>query len=252
MLAGFLWMQSQPRTSSRWWFAAALVLGFAAQATLTFSRTGVWLGVITIGVAAVFLIRKSGKLLPGLIGALLVLGVLYFVVFHSLDQFTGGKLSERYSQKGFTGREDIAEGDLLLALHNPLLGVGPGMAKMERSNHRGIAAHTEFTRVLAEHGLTGLLALGSLLLMAAQAFKVASGPWQQAWTTSLIAYSMLFMMASGMRLAVPSVAMGLAMVRLGAANAGGRRRRTGVPLLNAQVGMAGSGFRLHSGFPTHA
>lgn len=241
MLVAFLWMQRQPRMSFRWWFAAVLVLGFAAQATLTFSRTGIWIGLLTIGVAAIFLIRKSGKLLPGLIGALLIFGMLYFVVFRSLDQFTGGKLSERYSEKGFTGREDIAQGDLLLALHNPLLGVGPGMAKMERSNHRGIAAHTEFTRVLAEHGLAGLLALGALVLMAAKAFRRrASSPFQQAWTASLIAYSLLFMMVTGMRLAVPSLAMGLAMVRLVAVNAADvHRRRIQASRFNAPVGHSG-------------
>lgn len=242
MLAGFLWMQNLPRMSASWWVASMLILFFAAQATLTFSRTGICIGVLTIGVASFFMMRASGGKLVSLMGALLVFGVLFFAVFRSLDQFTGGKLSTRYSEKGFsekglTGRGDIAQGDLLLAVQHPLLGVGPGRAVFERSSRAGMAAHTEFTRILAEHGLAGFLALTALLLMAAKGFKAASGPGQQVWTASLIAYSLLFMLVSGMRLAAPSVAMGLAMVKLGATNADDRRRRTAIPGFNAQVGQ---------------
>ena len=219
MLVAFLWMQRQQRMSGRWWLAVALILCFAAQASLTFSRTGIWIGVLTIGVASLFIIRRAGKGAIWLIGALLILASCYLVLFRSLDTFTGGKLSNRYSkeglrEKGFTGRGEIAQGDLLLAWHNPLFGVGPGMAKMQRSNHGGIVAHTEFTRLLAEHGLAGLLALGALVLMAAKALRRASSPFQQAWTASLIAYSLLFMMVTGMRLVVPAVALGLALLEV--------------------------------------
>ena len=230
MLVVFLWMQRQQRMSFRWWLAVALILFFAAQASLTFSRTGIWIGVLTIGVASLFIIRRAGKGAIWLISALLILASCYLALFGSLNTFTGGKLSDRYSEKmllekGFTGRGDIAEGDLLLALHNPLFGVGPGMASFERSNHRGIAAHTEFTRLMAEHGLTGLLALGAILMMAASKLKAASSTWQQAWTASFIVYSLLFMMVTGMRLAVPSLAMGLAMARLTGADAGDPNHR---------------------------
>ena len=229
MLVAFLWMQRQQRMSCRWWLAVALIPCFAAQASLTFSRTGIWIGVLTIGVASLFIIRRAGKGAIWLIGALLILASCYLALFRSLDTFTGGKLSERYSQKGFTGREDIAQGDLLLALHNPLFGVGPGMARFERSNHAGIAAHTEFTRLLAEHGLGGLLALGALVLMAAKALRRASSPFQQAWTASLIAYSVLFMMVSGMRLVVPATAIGLAMISLRHTQGAKARRASLVP-----------------------
>jgi len=229
MLVAFLWMQRQQRKSCRWWLAVALILDFAAQASLTFSRTGLWIGVVAIGVASLFIIRRAGKNAIKLLGALLILASCFWVLFGSLNTFTGGKLSDRYSgemlrEKGFTGRGEIAEGDLLLALHNPLFGVGPGMASLERESHRGVPAHTEFTRLMAEHGMGGLLALGALLLMAASRLKAASGTWQQAWTASFIAYSLLFMMVSGMRLAVPSLAMGLAMVMLVATDAGDPQR----------------------------
>ena len=60
-----------------------------------------------------------------------------------------------------TGREDIARADLEVWFDNPVLGVGPGVAKEYRAATfgRAAAAHTEFTRLLAEHGILGLVAL---------------------------------------------------------------------------------------------
>jgi hypothetical protein len=215
MLAGFLWMQGQRRLSSRWWLGAALVLWFAAQAALTFSRSGVWIGLTTIATASLFLMRQRGRLVSGLLGGLLVFGLFYFL-FQSLNDFTGGKLAARYAEKGFSNRENIARGDLLLALKHPVLGVGTGMLKTQRNSELGIhgAAHTEFTRLLAEHGLSGLLAPAALFWMTLQAFRASSDPLQQAWSASLLAYSLLFMMVSGMRLVAPAVAIGLVMVKL--------------------------------------
>ena len=217
MLMAFFWLQSQRRFSAPWWLGSALLLIFAAQATLTFSRTGIWIGTLTIGVAALLSARASVNMLLGLAAALLLFGVSYFVVFQSLDEFTGGKLSQRYSEKGFSRREDIARGDLTIALRNPLLGVGTGRVGLERQRQLGIhgIAHTEFTRLLAEHGLAGLLALGTILWMSARSFHRATNAPQRGWTGALVAFSLLFMMASGMRLAVPSVALGLAMVVIG-------------------------------------
>jgi hypothetical protein len=216
ILAAFFWMQRQRKLSSRWWLALVLILFFAAQAALTFSRTGIWLGLITIGAASIFTIRDPRKFISTLIGALLVVGIFYFVIFQSLDEFTGHKLSERYTQKGFGNREDLARNDLMLAWRNPLFGVGAGMTRIESTKQLGIrsASHTEFTRLLAEHGLTGLLALGALLAMGAKTFKSASTPSEQSWTTSFLAYSMLFMLVSGMRLVVPAVSIGLSMSKL--------------------------------------
>ena len=216
MLIAFLWMQRQKPMSARWWLAIALLLFFAGESTFTFSRTGVWLGILTICVASFFLVRQSATRLAAVIAAFLVFGCCYLFVFESLDSFTGGSLSERYTESNLGNRVPIARGDLQLAIRNPLLGVGPGMAEYARRAIDGISepCHTEFTRLLAEHGLAGLLALGALLAMAGSSLKRASSSWQQAWTGSLIAYSLLFMVVSGMRLAAPAVTIGLALLKL--------------------------------------
>ena len=53
--------------------------------------------------------------------------------------------------------------DLELWARNPILGVGPGMAAWGREEilDARISAHTEFSRLLAEHGLFGAAALGA-------------------------------------------------------------------------------------------
>lgn len=214
MLTAFLWLRQSPRLSARWWIGIALILWFAGQAALTFSRTGIWLGLITMSMASILSAPRPGKLIPSILGALFVFAAFYLLVFRSLDGFTDGKLSQRYSEGGFSRREDIAKGDIRLAMRHPVLGVGPGMCKSRRNIELGIpgAPHTEFTRVLAEHGAFGLLALGTLLWMTMKTVLAARTAFQRAWTASWLAYSALFMLASGMRLVLPSVAVGLAMI----------------------------------------
>jgi hypothetical protein len=211
LLAGYLWTQRQKRFSSRWLLGAVLVLWFAAQATLTFSRTGLWIGIITVGLHSIHMMNRDR--IPLVVGAIIVAGLFYFVIFRSLDEFTGGKLSERYAEKGFTRREDIAQADLQLAIRNPIFGVGVGMSGRERQRQLGVHGipHTEFTRLLSEHGLTGLLALGTLFAMLGFNLKNANSA-ERPWRTAFAAYSLLFMMVTGMRLAAPAMAMGLAMV----------------------------------------
>jgi hypothetical protein len=215
ILVAFLWAQNCRKLSSRWWLAVVLILWFAGQAALTFSRTGVWIGVLTILVASAFTVTNARRFWSSVAGAVVALG-LFYLLFQALDNYTGGKLGQRYSEKGFSHRENIAGGDLELAMNHPALGVGPGMAKVQRARELGItgAAHTEFTRLLCEHGVTGLLAMGALAGVAFLAFRNAAGSAQKSWICSLLAYGLLFMLVSGMRLVVPSVAWGLAMISL--------------------------------------
>lgn len=154
MLAAFLWIHLQRRGGAQRWMAIGLILWFFAQSALSFSRTGVYLGIGTIVVASAFLLRDRRRFAYGIATLAVLAAAGYFLVFPWLDSFTGGHLSDRYSKLSFTNREELAKADLLLAVHHPLFGVGLGMAKSARASQLGIggAAHTEFTRLLAEHG----------------------------------------------------------------------------------------------------
>ena len=85
---------------------------------------------------------------------------------------TEGAISQRYGISGGTygqrmvldlsGRAEIYKIDLAIFQDYLLSGVGPGNATQLRHIYgygKIISAHTEFSRMLAEHGLLGLFSL---------------------------------------------------------------------------------------------
>jgi O-antigen ligase len=138
----------------------------------------------------------------------------WLLIAPALDAFTGGKLSERYAKKGFSNRETIAQEDLQLFVGHPILGVGPGMGKFMRKKefNSGGAAHTEFTRLLSEHGMLGVIALLALVGTASYRIMARGTSQEKALRATAIAYSFLFMAVTAMRVALPGFVFGLAFI----------------------------------------
>lgn len=166
----------------------AIMLGFAFQGLLSFSRGGMIGGILGI-IVFIFMISKSspkvtryyqlpkiGKyVLPALIGLVLI--------FQVADAITGGQLALRYagetnlSVQGksevsintlTTGRFDILLEDLEVWQDHFVLGAGAGVSQWVRAENSGgmkIASHVEISRLLAEHGLLGLTWIVILVLM---------------------------------------------------------------------------------------
>jgi hypothetical protein len=196
-------------------FCFALALGLVTLSALTFSRTGFYTAALTSLIAAVFLIREPRLRFQMLAGLALVIIVGYFLVLPRLDTWTEGKLGKRLANTTLTGRDRIALGDIQIFLANPLFGIGPGQARDRRSTDVGVtAAHTEFSRLLAEHGVFGLLAVAMLVLLSFVHFHRARSPEAQALVASTISWSFLFMAVSAMRLAAPAFMFGLSAVTL--------------------------------------
>lgn len=188
---------------------AVLALWLLAQSALTFSRTGLYLFGASLGFAAMFLVQRKGG--GGrFVFLLLVLGTAVCVALPMLDAFTGGKLEERFHDTGLTGRDTIAKLDLQIWRERPVFGAGAGMSEYYRADlgdeH---AAHTEYTRLVAEHGLLGAVSLCVLLLMTGQAFLRARGPWAKAIVSALAVWAFLFMAVTAMRLAAASFLLGV-------------------------------------------
>jgi O-antigen ligase len=184
-------------------------LWLLAQAALTFSRTGIYLFGAAFGVAAVFLVQWKGK---G--GRLVLFGVVLCsaacAILPMLDAYTGGQLTQRFNDTGLTGRTKIAKLDLQVFLAHPILGAGAGMSKYYRAELGDAhAAHTEYTRLLADHGMLGAVAMVVLLIMTGNAFLRARGPWAKAIVSALAVWACLFMAVTGMRLAAPAFLLGL-------------------------------------------
>src|SRR5690606_17375220 len=120
-----------PASSWRLKSIMALVgLWLLGQAAFTFSRTGIYLFCSALGVVAMLASRGSRAPLMVLIACL---GVGMAIVWPKLDQITGGKLAERFSDKALGGREDLILSDLRIFADYPLLGCGVGVTKYLRS-----------------------------------------------------------------------------------------------------------------------
>jgi len=101
--------------------------------------------------------------------------------------------------------------DLALWEESPLLGVGPGMSKLSRvEGMRSMIAHTEFTRLVAEHGTVGIIALATLFVLGITSILGAPPGIPRALATCLVAWSLLYMTHAAMRLAAPGFFFGLA------------------------------------------
>ena len=125
----------------------------------------------------------------------------------------------------------------MVFLKNPVLGVGVGLSRKARREAVGKSAksHTEFTRLLSEHGLLGAVALVLMLVMSARSVMLQTPGWPKAFSATLLTFAFIFMTGSGMRLAIPSFLLAFAGVRiclpqLGRAKA---QRRTGRPAIKA-------------------
>lgn len=214
---------------------AAVLLWVAAQCVLTFSRNGIFLAGVA-GTAAGFFLLRTRKTRFMLLGFAPVLFAIFaWVVLPGLEDFTGGALSERYQDMSTTGRSALAAKDLEFFFEDPLFGIGPGMAQVRRDAMIGIGvpAHTEFTRVLGEHGVLGGIGLLLLFGLAVTRYQGARGHKARAFAVAMLLFAFGYMGANAMRLALPGILFGMAFAQLGpavSARVAAQRRMRPAPL----------------------
>lgn len=209
-------------------FFAVLGLLFTAQSVLTFSRGGMYNAVGAILLVIIFQIRNFNEGIRRLLPVAAVTALFLVVVFPFMDNFTGGALKERFEDSDPTRRGTIIEADLQIFAANPVFGVGVGNGYNERRKYMDTAAmsHTEFARLISEHGSFGLLAIAAIILMIVANFSRQKTVFGRALVVGLVAWSCFFMLNTGMRLAAPSVILGMTyMIVAGPRMPGFLRRR---------------------------
>jgi hypothetical protein len=187
------------------------------QSAMTFSRGGLMctgLAMVVAGPMLLSNLRYRAAFLCLVAG--LTLAALLIVP--RLDRFTGGKLTKRFTAVESTGRTAVAESDLRLWQTDPVFGIGVGISRFARGS---FAAHTEYTRCLAEHGLFGLASVVLLLWMSVRRIwdlrtKAAA---DGALDGALIAWTLVYLAVNAMRTVLPAFAFGLAFISLRADSA---------------------------------
>lgn len=153
-----------------------LLVFISYRGILTFSRGGVYTGIAMIFMclfSMYMLSNLKGKFKINLIVVLSVFAGILIFAFSSIQ--TGGMINKRYAGEDalgrekaskFSGREELVETELKMFMDNPITGVGVGVNKQYREELTGIeaASHNEISRMLAEHGILGVINLLILLL----------------------------------------------------------------------------------------
>jgi O-antigen ligase len=187
---------------------------------LTFSRGGFITAIVMMVVFTVLFINwaplaKKAKATVKLVG----LGVGGFLLWGTVMAVTGGLIYNRYAGETAlgedkditTGRGDIISNELLAFLEDPFLGVGVGMGKFFRIEEEGssLATHNEVARMLAEHGVLGILAL-LILLLIPLGFLLSKN--RNLLMLPFVAFWFLTINHSAMRVALPGFMYGFALL----------------------------------------
>lgn len=145
------------------------------RAVVTFSRGGVVTALITI---VAFLVMYYSVVTKRKKNNILMLSVVFafsmvFTWLISSNQ-TDGYIDLRYENKDHLGREkadittgrgELFEKEISGFISNPFFGIGSSRAKDERIEieGQGVTSHSEVSRLLAEHGMFGVVILIILL-----------------------------------------------------------------------------------------
>jgi hypothetical protein len=164
---------------------------------------------------------------------LIVVVVAGYITWNILNSLTGNALERRYmdavtdvnenkQQAGrgvsteyelrTTGRDKIMMADLKIFLRYPILGVGPGNSITYRAQYINVyqPPHTEFTRLLCDHGLYGLIALLIILLTPRGYSSFLPTTDNKTFLICLLIFSFFTQFHAAMRLAIPGFTYGMA------------------------------------------
>ncbi|MGM0932638.1 MAG: O-antigen ligase family protein [Bacteroidota bacterium] len=191
------------------------------RALITFSRGGVFTAIVCIIAFIVILYYKKGAREQSQLNFKVILlgGTSLLLWLFSLAQ-TGGLLSNRYTNRDAagqlkdditTGRVELVETELHAFIHYPVtgIGVGKGFEYREENLDVSIATHNEISRLLSEHGLLGLVALFILLLVPVIFWTKFENNY---YFLAFLAFWFLTINHSAMRIALPALVYGLALL----------------------------------------
>lgn len=184
---------------------------------MTFSRSGPYLAVGAILVGTLFLMKDLRSQVAIVVGGLVFFLLANYAILPEIDEFTEGAFEERvFEDRNDSGRMAIVQGDIELWLQNPAMGVGPGMSEIAReimySEAVGSRDHTEYSRLLSEHGVFGFAALLLLMYIGIVPFAKARRVQVRALRIAVVAWAVAYMLVNSTRISAPAFLFGIAYI----------------------------------------
>ena len=191
------------------------------RAIVTFSRGGVLTAVICI-ICFLFILyyKQTPREKSKTVRKLGLISIAAFGIWLFISVATQGLINYRYTNRNAAGEleEDITTGRTELIVtelqgfyYNPVVGVGVGKAKEYREEETGIetASHNEISRLLSEHGLLGLVAILILIFVPVLFWLKFKNNY---YFLAFVAFWFLTINHSAMRIALPALVYGLALL----------------------------------------
>ncbi|MBC7641264.1 MAG: O-antigen ligase family protein [Flavobacterium sp.] len=202
-------------------FIIAIYCGY--RGILTFSRGGMITAVFMIIVLLIIIFlysKKQSKLKLVFIFGFMIVSISGIWIFSAYQ--TGGLVANRYANKDalgrkksdvLTGRGDISNQEINLFLENPIFGIGVGKGSEIRKEQTSevTASHNEITRLLAEHGSFGILAL---LILFITPLVMYIDNKEHIYMLCFLIFWLLTINHAAMRTAAPSFVYALTLLKV--------------------------------------
>ena len=200
-----------------------IALNITYRGMVTFSRGGMITGFLMIILLLFFLYTKSnytGRVKLNYLAVLLTIALM--VTWSYISVQTGGLINKRYANQDaagrvkesqFTGREDVAKGEIEIFLDNPIfgVGVGKGVEVRKAKTGDGTLSHDEITRMLAEHGTLGII--GLLILFFTPLFLYLENKFNM-YLLCFVVFWFLTINHAAMRTAAPAFVYSLSLLNI--------------------------------------
>lgn len=196
-------------------------IGF--RAFVTFSRGGVITAVITIlAFLVIYYSVVSRKKRNNIITIFFIFCSVCVMTWVISSNQTGGFIDLRYANKDHRGREkqDISTGRGVLFekeiegfISNPFFGIGSSRAKDQRIEEegQGVTSHNEVSRILAEHGMLGVV---MLLILILKPLDFRSKHKRNYFFYAFLCFWFATINHSSMRIAAPAFIYALALLNV--------------------------------------
>ena len=200
-----------------------LTMCMAYRGFITFSRGGMITGFVMIFVLLVvsfIFIDKKRKL--RMLGMIVFIFIAFLAAWYYSTEQTNGLIQKRYSNQDasgrnkedqLTGRGELAGEEIETFFEYPIFGIGVGRNMEKRFERTGevVVSHNEITRMIAEHGSLGILAL--LIIFVTPLILYVDNKYNIYLLCSLL-FWLLTINHAAMRLAAPAFLYSLSLLKV--------------------------------------